>query len=194
MTDNSTRDMETVRAVIADGIRHNWWVFLAVGVVMMVLGALAFAMPFISTLTIEILIGWLFFVGGIVRMLALAKAHRMPGWIWSFASAALAAVLGLVLVFKPLVGVLSMTMVLAGLFVIEGVGSILAALDTRLHVQNWGWSIISGLVSLALAYLIWRGWPATAAWAVGLLAGINLFFIGLALVMLSLGALSLPRR
>jgi uncharacterized membrane protein HdeD (DUF308 family) len=193
MIEKSMTDTSPMRSEFADALRRHSTLILSEGVVLMVLGAVAAGMPLVSTLAIEILVGWLFVMGGIVRMLALVKAHRAPGWIWSFSTAALATLLGLALVYKPIVGVLSMTMLVATLFVIEGVGSLLTAMDTRHHADNWGWSVVSGLVSLTLAYLIWMGWPATAAWAIGLLAGINLFFLGLALVMLSLGGRSLSR-
>ena len=106
----------------------------------------------------------------------------------------MAAVVGLVLVAMPLQGVLTLTMVLAALFALEGISSIFAALDFRHHTAHWGWLLLSGVVDLVLAGLIWQGWPATAAWAIGLLTGVNLFFLGLSLVMLSIAAPSPASR
>ena len=94
----------------------------------------------------------------------------------------------MILIANPLRGVLTLTMVLMALFLIEGVAAILAALNFRQHSRNWGWLLFSGIVDLVLVYLIWQGWPATAAWAIGLLAGVNLLFTGLSLVMLAIAA------
>ena len=98
------------------------------------------------------------------------------------------AVLGLLLVLRPLQGVLTLTIVLAVIFAIEGFGAILISLDFRRHLRNWGWTLFSGIVDFVLVYLIWQGWPDTAAWAIGLLVGINMFFFGLALTMTAIAA------
>jgi uncharacterized membrane protein HdeD (DUF308 family) len=103
-------------------------------------------------------------------------------------TAILALVLGLLLVARPLEGVLTLTMVLVVVFLVEGVAAILIALDFHRHLHNWGWILFSGLVDLVLAYLIWKGWPATADWAIGLLVGINMFVLGLSLAMTALAA------
>ena len=85
-------------------------------------------------------------------------------------------------------------MVLVFIFVAEGVAGILIALDFQRHLANWGWTLVSGLANLVLAYLIWRGWPATADWAIGLLLGINMFMLGLSLTMSALAARTLSSR
>ncbi len=179
---------EEIGASIAQAIAAHWKLTLFQGVILAILGLLAVAMPFFSTLAVEILIGWLFLLGGVLRVVSLVRATHMPGYWWSLVAAILAAALGLVLIAAPLRGILTLTMVLMALFLIEGVSAIFAALDFRRHSSNWGWLLISGVIDLVLVFLIWQGWPATASWAIGLLTGINLFFMGLSLVMLALAA------
>ena len=65
---------------------------------------------------------------------------------------------------------------------------IAAALLAHRPAGGWSWTLLSGLVDLVLAYFIWRGWPASAAWAIGLLVGINMFFLGLSLAMTAIAA------
>ncbi len=179
---------EEINKRIAGAIAAHWKLFLFQGVTLAVLGLLAIAMPLVSTLAVEIFIGWLFFVGGILRTIVLLRSKHLPGYWWSLFAAILAVVLGLVLIAKPLQGLLTLTMVLMALFLIEGFSALFAALDFRRHLTNWGWLLFSGLVDLVLVFLIWQGWPATAAWSIGLLTGVNLFFMGLSLVMLALAA------
>ena len=188
MTSQDLPAPDAIRKRMADAIAAHWKLFLVQGVILVVLGLLAVAMPLISTLAIELLIGWLFLVGGALRLATLFRARHLPGYWWSIATAVAAVALGLILIANPLRGVLTLTMVLMALFLIEGVAAILAALNFRQHSRNWGWLLFSGIVDLVLVYLIWQGWPATAAWAIGLLAGVNLLFTGLSLVMLAIAA------
>ena len=176
------------RAAIAAAIASHRALFLFEGIVLVTLGLIAVALPHITTIAVEIFVGWLFFIGGILRAAVLASAKTAPGYWWQLFGAALAVVLGLVLIAMPLQGVLTLTAVLIALFAAQGVSSIFAALDFRRHTSRWGWLLFSGVVDLILAGLIWQGWPTTAAWAIGLLTGVNLFFLGLSLAMLAIAA------
>jgi uncharacterized membrane protein HdeD (DUF308 family) len=181
-------DLEGLRRQLASTIHAHWKLFLAQGIVMMVLGVLAVALPNIATLAIEIFVGWLFFIGGIFRAVSVWHSRQAPGFAWALLTAVLSIVLGLILVFRPMAGVLTLTMVLVAFFVIEGIASIIGAIEHRQHLRSWGWVLFSGIVDLLLAYLIWQGWPSSASWAIGLLVGVNMLFLGLSLVMTALAA------
>jgi uncharacterized membrane protein HdeD (DUF308 family) len=181
-------DLEGIRRQLALTIHAHWKLFLAQGIVMMVLGFLAIAVPALATLAIEIFIGWLFFIAGIFRAVSVWRSRQAPGFAWSLLTAVLATVLGLVLILQPLAGVLTLTMVLVAFFIVEGIASIVGAIEHRQHLRSWGWVLFSGIVDLLLAYLIWQGWPSSASWAIGLLVGINMLFLGLSLVMTAFAA------
>lgn len=188
MSNQSVTGLDGIRGQLAAAFHAHWKLFLAEGVVMMVLGLLAIAVPEVASLAITILIGWLFFVGGIFRTISVLQHRNMPGFVWSLLIAVLAILLGLVLVLRPIAGVLTLTIWLGAFFVIEGIAAILLAIEHRRHLPSWGWVLFSGLVDLLLAYLIWDGWPSSAAWAIGLLVGINMVFLGLSLIMTALAA------
>jgi uncharacterized membrane protein HdeD (DUF308 family) len=181
-------DVDALRRQLALTIQAHWKLFLAQGIVMMVLGFLAVAVPILATLAVEIFVGWLFFVAGLFRAVWVWRSRQTPGSAWSLLTAVLAVVLGLVLILRPLAGVLTLTMVLVAFFIIEGIFSIVAAIEHRRHMRSWGWVLFSGIIDLLLAYLIWQGWPSSASWAIGLLVGINMLFLGLSLVMTALAA------
>jgi uncharacterized membrane protein HdeD (DUF308 family) len=185
---SNTTDLESIQRQLASTIQAHWKLFLAQGIVMMVLGFLAVAEPNVATVAVGIFVGWLFFVGGIFRALSVWRSRQLPGFAWSMLTAVLAIVLGLILILRPLAGVLTLTMVLVAFFVIEGIASILAAIEHRQHLRSWGWVVFSGIIDLLLAYLIWQGWPSSADWAIGLLVGVNMLFLGLSLVMTALAA------
>jgi uncharacterized membrane protein HdeD (DUF308 family) len=185
---SNTTDLAAIRRQLASTIHAHWKLFLAQGIVMIVLGVLAVALPNLATLAVEIFVGWLFFVGGIFRMVSVWHSRQAPGFVWSMLTAILSVVLGLILVLRPLAGVLTLTMVLVAFFILEGIASIIGAVEHRQHLRSWGWVLFSGIIDLVLAYLIWAGWPSSASWAIGLLVGINMLFLGLSLVMTAVAA------
>jgi uncharacterized membrane protein HdeD (DUF308 family) len=85
-------------------------------------------------------------------------------------------------------------LVLITLFIVEGVFQIVASVSYReVFPDSWGWMLASGIADLILAALIIKGWPSTAAWALGLIVGINLITSGLAVIMVALAGRSLVR-
>jgi uncharacterized membrane protein HdeD (DUF308 family) len=188
MSIQSTNDAKLLASDVAALGQAHWRRFLVQGVLMIALGTLAVALPVVTTLAVEILVGWLFVIGGVWRAISLARSSRMPGFGWSLAMAIVAIALGAMLVMMPLAGMLTLTMLLITFFVLEAIGKILFALDLRKHSHSWSWALATGILDLFLAALIFAGWPSTAAWAIGLLVGINMIFFGVSLVMISLAA------
>ena len=181
-------DIDGLRRQLSLTIHAHWKLFLIQGIVMMVLGFLAVAEPNVATLAVTLFVGWLFLIAGVFRAASAWHSRQMPGFAWSMLTALLSVALGLILILRPLAGVLTLTMVLVAFFIVEGIASILGAIQHRQHLRSWGWVLFSGLVDLFLAYLIWAGWPSSADWAMGLLVGINMLFLGLSLVMTALAA------
>ncbi|MGA8967374.1 MAG: DUF308 domain-containing protein, partial [Pseudolabrys sp.] len=141
------------------------------------------------TLAVTILFGWLFLVSGIVGLVTTFWMRHAPGFWWSLLSAALGIIVGAMLLASPVTGALSLTLVLIAFFLIEGAVSIMFALDHRRELSGqWGWMLMSGIIDLILAAMIFAGLPSTAAWAVGLLVGINMIFGGTALIAMALHA------
>ena len=96
---------------------------------------------------------------------------------------------GVILLAQPVTGALSLTFVLIAFFVIEGIVTIMYAIEHRNQLSGrWGWMLASGIVDLILAGIIFAGLPGTAAWALGLLVGINLVFGGTAMIGMALAA------
>jgi uncharacterized membrane protein HdeD (DUF308 family) len=95
----------------------------------------------------------------------------------------------LLLLVSPLRGAVSITLVLIAFFVIEGVATIMFAFDHKRQLSGrWGWMLVSGIIDLFLGAMIFAGLPSTAAWALGLLVGINMVFGGAALSAMALHA------
>jgi uncharacterized membrane protein HdeD (DUF308 family) len=180
-------DVAHVAHDVREAVRRHWGLFLAQGLVMLVLGLLALARPMIATLAVEIFAGWLFLVGGIVGLAGVVTARKMPGFVWSLIRAVLAILIGVLLLWRPLAGVLTLTLLLAAFFAAQGVAQIIAAISQRAALPgSWTWVLLSGVIDLILAAIIISGWPGTAAWVLGLMVGINLIMSGVALVVTAL--------
>jgi uncharacterized membrane protein HdeD (DUF308 family) len=189
MATNEPIDVEEVRGAIEQSIREHWKLFLIEGIVLVLLGILAIVLPPIATLAVTILFGWLFLISGAFGLVTTFGAREAPGFWWSLISAILGIAVGIVLLIWPIGGSVSLTLVLIVFFTIEGIASIMYAIDHRRQLSGqWGWMLASGIVDLVLAGIIFVGLPGTALWALGLLVGINLLFGGSALIAMALHA------
>jgi uncharacterized membrane protein HdeD (DUF308 family) len=177
------------RGTLASAIHEHWKSFLIEGIILVILGIAAIIVPQIATLTITLLVGWLFLITGVIGLYTTFHMRNMPGFWWSLISAIISIAAGVVLLGWPISGVLSLTFVLIAFFVIEGIASIMFAFEHRAQLPGrWGWMLVSGIVDLILAGLIFAGLPSSAGWAIGLLVGINLVFGGTAIIALALVA------
>ncbi|HZP69493.1 MAG TPA: HdeD family acid-resistance protein [Pseudolabrys sp.] len=182
-------DLRGVQRAVENALHRHWVLFLVEGIVLLVLGALALLVPAVATLAVTILFGWLFLISGIVGLITTFWMRNAPGFWWSLISAVLGIVVGLLLLARPLGGALSLTLLLIAFFIIEGVTTIMFALDHKRELSGqWGWMLASGIIDLALAMMIFAGLPSTAAWALGLLVGINMIFGGAAMTAMALHA------
>ncbi len=188
MSTNQPNISEIQRAV-GKSLHDHWVLYLVEGIVLVVLGVAAVVVPPLATLAVTILIGWLFLVSGVVGLFTTFWMRAAPGFWWALLSAVLGIVAGVWLLAAPVTGAFSLTVVLVAFFIIEGIASIMFSLEHKRELSgNWGWMLVSGVVDLVLAAMIFAGLPSSAAWALGLLVGINMVFGGTALIAMALRA------
>jgi uncharacterized membrane protein HdeD (DUF308 family) len=171
-------DLDTVRP------NRDW--FIGLGVAFMVLGVLAIFLPLVATLVTTLVIGWLMVIGGVLECVHAVQNRRWAGWGWEMVAAVVHVVAGLLVVAFPVVGKLTLTLILAVYFVVEGILHIIRAIQHR-TMRAWGWFLFDGVLSLCLGLLILLGWPSTAVWALGLLVGIELLVGGSTMALIGLG-------
>ncbi|MGB2599252.1 MAG: HdeD family acid-resistance protein [Candidatus Omnitrophota bacterium] len=158
--------------------------FLGAGIILIFLGAAAIAVPLAASVAIEVLFGWIFVLSGVVTILHSFRALSSGKCILRLLSGILYLAIGIMFLRYPLEGVLTLTLLLAILFMFEGVTKIAIAVQLRPR-PNWGWMLASGTAALILAAIILSGYPGNVAWILGLLVGINLIFSGWTMLMLS---------
>ena len=175
----------------AGELRRSWGWFLALGIVLIVLGTIAIGSAFVMTITSVFFFGWILIVGGVME--AVHAFWREKGWAGFFLdllTGILYVVAGWMMVTNPQESALLLTLVIAMFLVFEGVFRIVAALAAR--YPHWGWVMFNGVISLILGIMIWRRWPYSGLWVIGLFVGIEMLLNGWSLVMLSLSARNLP--
>ena len=172
-------------------LHANWGWFLAFGIILIILGALAIGLPWVVGLSISILIGAILVGGGLVHMVHAFGSRSWKGFFLSLLIAILYLAIGLLMIFRPLVGAMSLTLLLGVYFTVDGVFKIALAFRHK-PLPNWGWILFSGIVALILGVIIWTNWPMNTLWVIGLLVGIDLIFSGWAAVMIALASHAAP--
>ncbi|UPK40030.1 HdeD family acid-resistance protein [Bradyrhizobium sp. 186] len=185
----SPEDLSRLQSAMSQTVKAHWKAFLFEGILLAVLGVAALILPPLASLAIAIFLGWMFLISGIGGLIVTYWARSTPGFWWSLISAALAVLAGMLLLARPMQAVLTLTIVLGAYFLAEGVATIMYALEHRREPSGrWSWLLISGLVDIAISFLVITGLPSSAEWAIGVLVGINLVFGGATLIGMALAA------
>lgn len=181
MSDSSV----TLNAV--EHIRKNWGWFLTLGIVFLIGGTFAIAMPFVASIAVTIIVGISLVFVGIVQIVQAWSIRSWGGFIWQLIFGLIALGGGLVIWLFPLQGTLALTIVAAAIFLAKGVTQLILGFQMRPH-SGWGWMVFSGLLSAVVGILIWSYFPGSTIFTLGTLAGISLIFTGWTYIMISMAA------
>lgn len=180
-------------AVVAEleALRRSWAWLVGWGVLLLIGGGAALVYPTTATVVAVDLFGILLLLAGAGQFVAVFYARGWAGVLGAVLCGLLYLFAGVVLLERPLLGAAGYTLFLTMLFFAAGVVRVASAIITR--YSGWGWSILSGVVSILLAVMIWRDMPAATLWVIGTFVGIELIFAGWSWVMLGLSARRLPQ-
>lgn len=176
----TTEDMKTK-------IQENWGWFLALGIALVLGGIILIAAPLATSVAVTILIAAVLFIGGLVQIYHAFKTQGTAAFLWDLITGIIAVIGGIVIYVNPLAGTFALTLVIAAIFAAQGVSQILLAFKLRPH-EGWVWVLIAGVVSLAAGVMIWMDLPGSAAWALGLIAGISVLVNGWSYIAIALAA------
>jgi uncharacterized membrane protein HdeD (DUF308 family) len=155
------------------------------GVLLVVFGMVAIGAPFLAAVAVNIAVAWLIVLAGAVHLMLGVRAHGAGSMIWKLLVGLAYLGFGVYLILHPVLGVVSLTLVLASLFLIEGILDIVLFFNMRPLVGST-WVLVDGIVTLLLGLMIYMQWPSSAAWAIGTLVGVSMIISGVTRVMLSL--------
>jgi uncharacterized membrane protein HdeD (DUF308 family) len=170
-------------------LRQSWGWLLAGGIALIIVGIFVITAPFISGIATVVTVGILLLVGAGVELANAIWARRWGGFFGHLLAGILYLIVGILMIDRPGAALLVITLWVAILLVVGGIFRIIQALVDRYH--GWGWVLLNGIISLILGVLIWKQWPESSLWVIGLFVGIELLFTGWSWVMLALAAHSL---
>ncbi len=185
-------DTKPFTGSLALGLEHlhrAWGWFVALGVALVLLGVVCILGEVETTLITVIVLGWLLLISGVIALVHAFRTRTWTGFLLYLLSAVLRVVTGFLLLRNPLLGALTLTLLLATLFIVGGVFRGVGAASLRF--PQWGWTALSGIIGIALGVMLLAQLPASSLWFLGLAVGIDLVFEGSALM--ALGA-ALRRR
>ena len=167
--------------------------FIAIGVLFIVLGIFAIAEPFAAGLGVTLLVGWLLVIGAVAHFIAAFKGGGAKHVLLQLLVGIVYLIGGLYFLTHTIMGVGTLTLLLSGVILAEGVLEVLAYFRLR-NMHAAPWLLINGVVTLLLGGLIWFHWPSSSVWAIGTLVGVNLLMTGISRLMFGLAARKLVNR
>jgi uncharacterized membrane protein HdeD (DUF308 family) len=173
----------TLSALVPKAI--NW--SIALSVLLIIAGFIAICIPAVSGIAITLIFGWLMILSGITHLVFAFKTHTTGGLIWEILIGAIYLITGFYLILHPVAALFALTLILACYLFFEAIIEFVQFFQLRPR-HGAGWLAVDGIITLILAIMIWRSWPASSVWVIGTLVGISMIFSGFSRLMLSLAA------
>ncbi|SFL33319.1 Uncharacterized membrane protein HdeD, DUF308 family [Halogranum rubrum] len=168
-------------------LQSNWRMLLIAGIAVTVLGLVATLAPFLVGISIALLVGVLLVGSAVFHFIGAFRGRGWKGFVWQIALGVVTLIAGAAVLLNPMFGLMTLTLLVIGYLLASGVVEVVMGIQLR-GERYWGLSIVSGLIGIALAVMLWIGFPSTALWAVGVLFGVNLLVTGGSMIALALGA------
>jgi uncharacterized membrane protein HdeD (DUF308 family) len=169
----------------------NWIWYLIMGIVLVIIGTVAIGSTFIATLATVTVLSVLLVIGGLVQTVGAFFARKWSGFFMLLLTGILYLIAGVVCFEHPAEAAVDLTLLIAFFLIAGGLFRIIASIAIRF--PNWGWLLASGVITLWLGILIWRQWPSSGYFIIGLFVGIEMIFTGWTWIIFSLAIRGLPR-
>ncbi len=176
-----------IRLNAISNLREHWGWFLALGIIFILGGIFAIAAPFVAGLTVTIVFSIVLVWLGIMQIIQAFSTKSWSGFIWELLIGIILLVGGVATWIDPVVGALSLTLVVGAVFLVKGIFQVILGFQMRPH-GGWGWILVAGILSAIVGLIVLLQWPVSTSYALGYLVGISLIFSGWSYVMLSLAA------
>lgn len=182
---NNKLDVDINASALAQ-LRENstWYLLLGIGLV--ILGTLAVIFSYTSTIFSVVYLGLLLMAVGCFEIFQAFKVSKWSTFFLHLMLGILFTIGGLFMVMDPTINAINLTLFLAVFFVVTGILKIVFAFAK--HIPHKFWLILNGALTTILGILIWKQWPYSGLWVIGMFVGIDAIFTGWTWIMLSLAA------
>jgi len=177
-------EIQTLDVRIPAEIIHNWGWFLAFGIGLALLGILAIVRAVAATVVSMLFFGWLLVIAAGIEIVQAIMVGKWAGLFQHWLGAVLFGVIGILILWRPLVTAEILTLLMGAFFLVAGLFQLITPFVISL--PDWGWHTLNGLITLLLGILVLAQWPVSGLWVIGLFVGIELVFYGIAWIALAL--------
>ncbi len=178
-------------ALTSDDVRHelihlkkHWWGLLLLGGLLVVCGIVALSYPFITTVSVAVVLGAVLLVAGIATIVSSFWTGSWSAFLVQVLVGILYTVVGMMTMEAPVAASGALTLLVAAMFIVGGIFRMAAAIMIRF--PQWGWVLLNGAVALVLGILLYRQFPESALWLLGTIFGIDMILYGWVWIMLAL--------
>ena len=174
---------ESPDAGLVDGIKKNAGLTVVIGIITVIAGLLAISSPLVAGVSITILVGAMLAISGVSQCFLAFKAGAFGRGLMVFVVGVLMTIAGVYMMNQPVAGLATLTIILMSYLLATGVLEIIVAVQLK-PADGWGLQLFNGIVTLLLVIMLWRQFPLSGAWAIGVLFGIKMIFSGWAFVFI----------
>ncbi|MDX2230605.1 MAG: HdeD family acid-resistance protein [Leptolyngbyaceae cyanobacterium bins.349] len=167
--------------------KSSGWL-IALSIILIVLGIVALFVPVFASVTFTLVMGWILLFTGVVQIIKSFRSRPVRGFWLNLVVGAMYAIAGLLILFNPIAGTLTLTAILGTLFIVEGIYTIIMAFKAKTGGE-FSWLVLAnGIITLILGILVWNRFPFSALWLIGVYVGISILMSGFSLLVISLTA------
>jgi uncharacterized membrane protein HdeD (DUF308 family) len=193
MSNETNVDIAGAGVTLAALKKGRKWL-LVTGILMIIVGILAFVFPVATTFVAEQVVGWVFIFAGVVMLFGSFSIQGAGPFFGALLWSLLTGMAGAFLVFNPEAGVVTLTIVIAALFMFHGAYELFLAFDLRPQ-KGWGWVLLSSIIGIGAGVLIAADLHGSSVFGadlqggsvlvLGILVGVNFLSTGISYVILA---------
>jgi uncharacterized membrane protein HdeD (DUF308 family) len=175
---------------VSGAVRKNWGWLVVGGIALLLLGCWGLSMVGLGTMTIASVLyfGIMVIAGGVIVLIDAFQAGNWKAKVWAMLIGLMYIVCGVVMIMNPGASAVWFTLFIAGFLLVSGIFRIVIGFQLRKEVRSWGWTVLGGIASLALAFIIYGQWPISGLWVIGMFVAIEMIMQGAHMVAIGMAA------